>query len=61
MYEVKGTFGTALFTNVNDAINALWLCGTYHSIDVQRVDVLRALDEQGYWECFPIAIAIVEE
>lgn len=55
-YEVHSNFGSALFESENDAISALWLLGSYHDIEINRDNIKRALEKEGYFEAFPLAI-----
>lgn len=55
-YEVHSNYGGAPFKNVDDAINALWLLGAYHNIEIERDTVEKALEDNGFFESFPLTI-----
>jgi hypothetical protein len=50
MYEVHSNYGSALFVNEGDAINALWLLGGYHNFKIYDDVVRNALSKNGYYE-----------
>jgi len=56
MYEVHSNYGCAIFSNENDAINALWLLGAYHNIEIDNEKVKTALSKKSFYEAFPLSI-----
>lgn len=56
MYEVYSNYGSALFETENDAINALFLLGHYHGININHDEVKTALEKSGMFEIFPLVI-----
>lgn len=56
MYEVHGNYGGASFKDEDDAINALWLLGAYHNVEINIKEVKQVLNEESYYESFPLAI-----
>lgn len=56
MYEVTGNYGTALFETMTDAINAMFLLGGYHDVDIDVDKVKHELRKYGFYEHFPLAI-----
>ena len=57
MFEVNSNHGGALFTNEDDAINALFLVALYHDIEINEEKVRRELDRNFFYEVFPLSIA----
>lgn len=55
-FEVSSNHGSARFKDEDDAVNALWLIGLYHSFDINREVVKRALDKERYYEKGPVSI-----
>lgn len=55
-YEVHSNYGCALFVDEMDAINALWLLGAYHKIEIECQAVKKRLDEKQYFEALPLSI-----
>jgi len=43
VFEVTSNHGSALFTEEDDAVNALWLIGLYHDFDIDHNIVKQAL------------------
>ena len=56
MYEVYSNYGSALFETENDAINALFLLGHYHEIDINHDEAKTVLEKSGRFEVFPLVI-----
>lgn len=56
MFEVNSIHGGALFTNKNDAINALFLLSLYHDIELNEEKVRRELDRNFFYEVSPLSI-----
>lgn len=59
MYEVHSDHGAALFHNEEDAINALWMVGLYHDSTIDPERVKRDLNQDGYYDYFPLSIVKV--
>ena len=55
MYEVHCNYGSSLFRDEEDALNALWMVGLYHGISIDR-----ELEGKSYYENFPISIVKAE-
>lgn len=55
-YEVHSNCTAAVFTNEDDAINALWLLGFYHGFEVNKSRVKNALDKHCLYEEFPLSV-----
>lgn len=60
IYEVHSDHGAAIFHNEEDAINALWMIGLYHDITIDHERIKRALNQDSFYEHFPIAIVKTE-
>ncbi|MCB7317552.1 hypothetical protein [Lacrimispora sp. 210928-DFI.3.58] len=60
MYEVHCNYGSSLFRDEEDALNALWMVGLYHGISIDREQVKRELEGKSYYENFPISIVKAE-
>ena len=56
MFEVPSIHGGALFTNANDAINALFLLSLYHDIELNEEKVRRELDRNFFYEVSSLSI-----
>lgn len=56
IYEVHNDYGSACFHNEDDAINALWLIGKYHNLEINHKTVKEALKTKAYYEVFPLSI-----
>ncbi|MCI9595622.1 MAG: hypothetical protein HFG51_16250 [Lachnospiraceae bacterium] len=56
MFEVNSIHGGALFTNENDAINALFLLSLYHDIELNEEKVRRELDRNFFYEVSSLSI-----
>ncbi len=56
MFEVNSNHGGALFTNEDDAINALFLVALYHDIEINEEKVRRELDRNFFYEVSPLSI-----
>lgn len=53
IYTVLSKYDSADFINEDDAINALWLLGAYHDIEVDKAMVKEMLDKNDYCNIFP--------
>lgn len=56
MFEVNSIHGGALFSNENDAINALFLLSLYHDIELNEEKVRRELDRNFFYEVSSLSI-----
>lgn len=56
MYQVHSDYGCALFVDENDAINALWLLGAYHNIEIDTKAVKKDLDRNSFYETFSLSV-----
>lgn len=59
MFEVNSNYGSALFTNEGDAINALFLLALYHDIQINEERVRYELNKNFFYEVFPLSISKV--
>ena len=57
VFEVTSNHGSALFTEEDDAVNALWLIGLYHDFDMDHNIVKQALEKEKYYEKGSVSIA----
>lgn len=55
-YEVTSNYGTSVMVTEQDAINAMWLLGTYHDIKISPEAVRAGLRKNGFYEIFPLSV-----
>lgn len=60
MCEVHSNYGSALFKDDDDAINALWLLGRYHDLEINHDEVKNSLNKRGYYEIGILSIIKAE-
>ncbi len=56
MFEVHSDYGAAQFETEMDAISALILLASYHSIEIDKDQVREELDRTAYFERLPLAV-----
>lgn len=57
MYEIHSDYGCSVLETEQDAVNALWLLGSYHGLTIEPEQVRKGLETDGYYECFPLAVS----
>ncbi|MBO5093183.1 MAG: hypothetical protein J6C33_02365 [Lachnospiraceae bacterium] len=56
VYEVRSSYGSGKFECKKDAVLVLQMMGSYEGLAVNRTEVFRALEKDGYFEAFPLCI-----
>ena len=56
IYEVTGNYGACIFHSREDAVSALWMVAQYHGMDLSREQAEAALERDGFYERFPLAV-----
>lgn len=55
-YEFLADINGATFNDLDDVVRALFMVAPYLEIEVEMDQVKRTLEEEGFWEEFPLSI-----